>query len=163
MFPYGSLGGTRDINELCQYGVIDYVVTDSAWISSFTLGLIVNASDIAYLIPPSIGFIVYGVATSTSIGKFFLAGILPGFLVFFLFSVYSFLYSKVKGIGQYPKADLKERMRAIREGLPVMGFPLLIIGGSTPASSAPPRPRPWPTCSGSSPPRPGCATWRSPC
>ncbi len=35
VFPYGSLGGTRDINELCQYGVIDYVVTDYAWISSF--------------------------------------------------------------------------------------------------------------------------------
>lgn len=35
VFPYGSLGDTRDINELCQFGVIDYVVTDYAWISSF--------------------------------------------------------------------------------------------------------------------------------
>jgi TRAP-type C4-dicarboxylate transport system substrate-binding protein len=35
VFPYGSLGDTRDINELCQLGVIDYVVTDYAWISSF--------------------------------------------------------------------------------------------------------------------------------
>lgn len=35
VFPYGSLGDTRDINELAQFGVIDYVVTDYAWISSF--------------------------------------------------------------------------------------------------------------------------------
>lgn len=35
VFPYGSIGDTRDINELCQFGVIDYVVTDYAWISSF--------------------------------------------------------------------------------------------------------------------------------
>lgn len=35
VFPYGSLGDTRDINELCQLGVIDFVVTDYAWISSF--------------------------------------------------------------------------------------------------------------------------------
>ncbi len=35
VYPYGSLGDTRDINELCQLGVIDYVVTDYAWISSF--------------------------------------------------------------------------------------------------------------------------------
>lgn len=35
VFPYGSLGDTRDINELCQFGVIDFVVTDYAWISSF--------------------------------------------------------------------------------------------------------------------------------
>ncbi|MCG8636850.1 MAG: TRAP transporter substrate-binding protein DctP [Desulfobacterales bacterium] len=35
VYPYGSLGDTRDINELCQLGVIDFVVTDYAWISSF--------------------------------------------------------------------------------------------------------------------------------
>ncbi len=35
VFPYGAIGDTRDINELCQFGVIDYVVTDYAWISSF--------------------------------------------------------------------------------------------------------------------------------
>lgn len=35
VYPYGSLGDTRDINELCQMGVIEFVVTDYAWISSF--------------------------------------------------------------------------------------------------------------------------------
>lgn len=35
VYPYGSLGNTRDINELCQMGVIEFVVTDYAWISSF--------------------------------------------------------------------------------------------------------------------------------
>jgi len=35
VYPYGSLGYTRDINELAQMGVIEFVVTDYAWISSF--------------------------------------------------------------------------------------------------------------------------------
>lgn len=35
VFPYGSLGDTRDINELCQVGVIEFVLTDYAWVSSF--------------------------------------------------------------------------------------------------------------------------------
>jgi TRAP-type transport system periplasmic protein len=35
VYPYGSLGDTRDINELAQMGVIEFVVTDYAWISSF--------------------------------------------------------------------------------------------------------------------------------
>ena len=35
VFPYGSLGDTRDINELCQVGVIEFVLSDYAWISSF--------------------------------------------------------------------------------------------------------------------------------
>ncbi len=35
VYPYGSLGDTRDINELAQIGVVEYVFSDFAWISSF--------------------------------------------------------------------------------------------------------------------------------
>jgi TRAP-type C4-dicarboxylate transport system substrate-binding protein len=35
VYPYGTLGDTRDINELCQIGVVDFVYSDFAWISSF--------------------------------------------------------------------------------------------------------------------------------
>ena len=35
VYAYGELGDTRDINELCQYGVVDFVFSDYAWISSF--------------------------------------------------------------------------------------------------------------------------------
>lgn len=35
VYPYGTLGDTRDINELCQLGVTEYVFSDFAWISSF--------------------------------------------------------------------------------------------------------------------------------
>ncbi len=45
---------------------------------SFTLALIINASDIALLIPPSIGFIIYGVVMKASIGDLFLAGDFAG-------------------------------------------------------------------------------------
>ncbi len=35
VYPFGTLGDTRDINELCQIGVVDFVFSDYAWISSF--------------------------------------------------------------------------------------------------------------------------------
>jgi len=126
---FGGVSGSTQATVAAIGGTMRPMLLNAGYPSSFTLGLIINASDIAYLIPPSIGFIVYGVATSTSIGKLFLAGIIPGILVFFLFSVYSFFYSKVKKIGQYPKANLNDRLRAVRAGLPVMGFPVVIIGG----------------------------------
>jgi tripartite ATP-independent transporter DctM subunit len=97
--------------------------------SSFTLGLIINSSDIAFLIPPSIGFIVYGVVTGTSIGRLFLAGIGPGLLIFFLFSVYAYIYSKVKKIECDRKATWSERWVAFKGGILVMGFPVIVIGG----------------------------------
>ena len=126
---FGSVSGSTQATVAAIGGTMRPMLQKAGYPSSFSIGLIINASDIAYLIPPSIGFIVYGVATSTSIGKLFLAGILPGVLVFFLFSLYSYFYSKTKKIGQLPKASWHERIDALKDGLPVMGFPVVIIGG----------------------------------
>ncbi|MBT3179193.1 MAG: TRAP transporter large permease [Desulfobacula sp.] len=126
---FGGVSGSTQATVAAIGGTMRPMLLKAGYPSSFTIGLIINASDIAYLIPPSIGFIVYGVATSTSIGKLFLAGIIPGLLILFLFSLYSYFYSKILNIGQYPKANWKERIQALKDGLPVMGFPLVIIGG----------------------------------
>lgn len=126
---FGSVSGSTQATVAAIGGTMRPMLLKAGYPSSFSMGLIINASDIAYLIPPSIGFIIYGVATSTSIGKLFLAGILPGILVFFLFSLYSYFYSKIKKIGQLPKASWHERIGALKDGLPVMGFPVVIIGG----------------------------------
>jgi len=126
---FGSVSGSTQATVAAIGGTMRPMLLNAGYPSSFSIGLIINASDIAYLIPPSIGFIVYGVATSTSIGKLFLAGILPGILVFLLFSLYSYLYSKKKKLGQMPRVEWNERIVALKDGLPVMGFPVVIIGG----------------------------------
>ncbi len=126
---FGAVSGSTQATVAAIGGTMRPMLLDAGYKSSFTLGLIVNSSDIAFLIPPSIGFIVYGVATSTSIGMLFLSGILPGLLILIMFSTYCFIYSKVKNVGQLPKASWSEKIAVIKEGLPVMGFPIIIVGG----------------------------------
>lgn len=126
---FGGVSGSTQATVAAIGGTMRPMLLNAGYPSSFTLGLIINASDIAFLIPPSIGFIVYGVATSTSIGKLFLAGIGPGLLILVLFSFYSYFYSKRKNVGQLPKADWKERIEAVKDALPVIGFPAVIVGG----------------------------------
>ncbi len=126
---FGAVSGSTQATVAAIGGTMRPMLLQAGYPSSFTLGLIINSSDIAFLIPPSIGFIVYGVVTGTSIGKLFLAGIGPGILIFLLFSLYSFLYSRYKKVGQLPKSNWSERVKAIKEGLPVMGFPAIIVGG----------------------------------
>ena len=126
---FGGVSGSSQATVAAIGGTMRPMLLEAGYSSPFTLGLIINSSDIAFLIPPSIGFIVYGVATSTSIGQLFLAGIGPGLLVFFMFSIYCFFYSKLKKVGLLPKASWVERGQAVKEGLPVMGFPLVIVGG----------------------------------
>ena len=126
---FGSVSGSTQATVAAIGGSMRPMLLEAGYPSSFTLGLIINSSDIAFLIPPSIGFIVYGVATSTSVGRLFLAGIGPGLLIFLLFSIYCYLYSVKRDIGRMPKANWNERIIALKAGMPVMGFPVVVIGG----------------------------------
>lgn len=126
---FGAVSGSTQATVAAIGGTMRPMLLKAGYNSPFTLGLIINSSDIALLIPPSIGFIVYGVVTSTSIGKLFLAGIIPGIIIFLMFSVYSFAYSKIKKVGVLPRATWKERAIAVKEGILVLGFPLIIVGG----------------------------------
>ncbi len=126
---FGAVSGSTQATVAAIGGTMRPMLLEAGYSSSFTLGLIINSSDIAFLIPPSIGFIVYGVATSTSIGMLFLAGVIPGLMILAMFSTYCYVYSKVKKVGVLPKASRAERIRAVKDGIPVMGFPLIIIGG----------------------------------
>ncbi len=126
---FGAVSGSTQATVAAIGGTMRPMLLKAGYSSPFTLGLIINSSDIALLIPPSIGFIVYGVVTSTSVGKLFLAGIGPGLLIFFLFSIYVFFYSRQKKIGIMPKASRREQLVAMKEGVLVLGFPLIIVGG----------------------------------
>ncbi|MFO7785772.1 MAG: TRAP transporter large permease [Thermodesulfobacteriota bacterium] len=126
---FGAVSGSTQATVAAIGGTMRPMLLEAGYKSPFTLGLIINSSDIAFLIPPSIGFIVYGVATSTSIGMLFLSGIFPGLMILLMFSIYCYLYSKFKNVGRLPKATWPERVSAVKNGLPVMGFPVIIVGG----------------------------------
>ncbi|MFP4178719.1 MAG: TRAP transporter large permease [Spirochaetaceae bacterium] len=126
---FGAVSGSTQATVAAIGGTMRPMLLKAGYNSPFTLGLIINASDIAFLIPPSIGFIVYGVVTSTSVGKLFLAGIIPGLLILVMFSTYAFFYSKKKKVGVLPKSTWEERKKVVKEGFLVLGFPLIIVGG----------------------------------
>lgn len=126
---FGAVSGSTQGTVAAIGGTMRPMLLKAGYSSPFSLGLIINASDVALLIPPSIGFIVYGVVTSTSIGRLFLAGIVPGLLITLLFSMYCYIYSKVNKVPLLPKATWGERWETIKSGFMVIGFPLLIVGG----------------------------------
>jgi len=126
---FGSVSGSTQATVAAIGGVMRPLLLEAGYSSSFSFGLIINSSDIATLIPPGVAFIIYGIVAQISIGKLFLAGIGPGVLVTVLFSIFCYFYSELKNIGIYPKASWKERKQSTKESIPLIGFPIIILGG----------------------------------
>ena len=126
---FGAVSGSTQATVVAIGSPLRPRMLQAGYKDSFVLALIVNASDIAFLIPPSIGMIIYGVVSSTSIAELFIAGIGPGLLILLLFSAYAYIYAVRNNVPTEPKATWGERLRTMRQALWPMGFPVIIIGG----------------------------------
>jgi tripartite ATP-independent transporter DctM subunit len=106
------------IPEMRRRGYPDDVATGSICAGG-TLGI---------LIPPSVTFILYGIATETSIGRLFLAGVLPGLLLTGLFMLYTIVEIWRRGFRAHAP-DFRYSWREKLASLPkVMPFLLVVLG-----------------------------------
>jgi len=126
---FGAVSGSTQATVVAIGSPLRPRLQEGGYKDSFILALIVNSSDIAFLIPPSIGMIIYGIVAKTSIPELFIAGIGPGLLILFLFSIYSVVYAYINKIPTEPKASWHERGTALYHALWPLGFPAIIIGG----------------------------------
>lgn len=126
---FGAISGSTQATVVAIGGPIRPKLLKAGYPDSFAVALIINASDIALLIPPSIGMIVYGVVSGTSIGELFIAGVGPGIVILIFMCIYCWYASIRLKIARQPKATRAERLAALRGALLPLGFPVIIIGG----------------------------------
>jgi len=92
-------------------------------------GLIAAGGIIAPIIPPSIGFIVFGVASGVSISKLFLAGIVPGIMLGVALAIAWWFISRSENVETPPKRSRAEVLRTLIDGIWALGLPLIIVFG----------------------------------
>jgi tripartite ATP-independent transporter DctM subunit len=92
-------------------------------------GLIASAGIIAPIIPPSIGFVIFGVAANVSITKLFLAGIVPGILMGVAIAITWFFVAKRENVTPPPRATSADRLRALREATWALVLPVIVLVG----------------------------------
>ncbi len=92
-------------------------------------GLIASAGIIAPVIPPSIGFVIFGVAANVSISKLFLAGIFPGILMGASLWFTWWWVARRENIKPPPKATTAIKLKALRESTWALFLPVIVLVG----------------------------------
>ena len=94
-------------------------------------GVVASVGTIGMLIPPSLVLIIYGIVVEQSIGRLFLAGIIPGLLIsfFFMCVIYGWVSINPAIAPRAPKASWSERVRVLPEFIVVCIIFAVVIGG----------------------------------
>ena len=99
--------------------------------NSLSTGSIAAGGTLGILIPPSVGFILYGITASESIGRLFAAGIIPGLMLAVLYVIVIIIQASMKPeLG--PKGDvfpMSEKIKALLGVLPIIVLFIIVVGG----------------------------------
>lgn len=126
---FGAVSGSTQATVVSVGSIMRPKMLEYGYKDSFALALIINASDLALLIPPSIGMIIYGVVSGTSVAELFIAGIGPAIVILLMFSAYCYFYAGKSSVENAPRANWKERWATIRKAVLPFGFPIITVGG----------------------------------
>ncbi|MFM2054482.1 MAG: hypothetical protein RL456_2519, partial [Pseudomonadota bacterium] len=92
-------------------------------------GLLSAASIIAPIIPPSIGFVIFGVAANVSISKLFLAGIAPGLMLGLALCMTWWWVARKEVVDVPPRRTKSEIWAALKEAVYALGLPVIVVVG----------------------------------
>jgi len=126
---FGALSGSGVADVIAIGSLLLPAMARSGYDKGFSCALVGSAGAASTIIPPSIVLIVYGTITDTSVGKLFLAGIIPGILLGgSLIAVAIWQARKYNWAGGAP-FSWAELRAALVEAVPALMVPVLIIGG----------------------------------
>jgi tripartite ATP-independent transporter DctM subunit len=125
-----SLSGSAVADAAALGSLLIPMLREKGYEAGQASGLIAAGGIIAPIIPPSISFIIFGVATNVSITKLFFAGIAPGLMMgLTLIAVWAWVARKHGSIKPSPRVPWASRLKALRDSLWALMLPVIIIGG----------------------------------
>ena len=126
---FAAVSGSSPATVVAIGSIVIAGMVEAGYTQSFATGVIVNAGTLGILIPPSIVMVVYAAATETSVGRLFMAGVVPGMLLGLSLMVAIYVAARIKKLPRLPKASLREQLRLFWNALWGLLLIFIVMGG----------------------------------
>lgn len=132
---YGAISGSGPATTAAVGSMTIPFLVEMGYDKTWSAGMVATAGGLGVIIPPSIPFVLYSLATGVSTGALFLGGILPGILIGLGMMVYAVFYCVKKGEDKEKiNAKMKELrgngfLKLLKESFWALLSPVIVLGG----------------------------------
>jgi C4-dicarboxylate transporter DctM subunit len=126
---FAAVSGSSPATVVAIGSIILPAMVKQGFPARFGAGVITTSGALGILIPPSIVMVMYAVATSTSVGALFIAGIVPGLVLATMLGLTTWWRARKNDYPRQPKATWGERWRTFRQSIWGLLLVVVVIGG----------------------------------
>ena len=126
---FAAVSGSSPATVVAIGSIILPAMVKQGFPTRFGAGVITTSGALGILIPPSIVMVMYAVATNTSVGQLFIAGIVPGIALATMLGMTTWYRARNNDYPRLPRASWPERWRAFRDSIWGLLLILVVIGG----------------------------------
>src|SRR6266576_1226832 len=126
---FAAISGSSPATVVAIGSIILPAMVKQGFPKRFGAGVITTSGALGILIPPSIVMVMYSVATNTSVGQLFMAGVVPGLTLATMLGLTTWYRARKNNYPRLPKASWGERFRTFRQSIWGLLLIVVVIGG----------------------------------
>ncbi|MBO0612692.1 TRAP transporter large permease [Thiothrix fructosivorans] len=126
---FAAVSGSSPATVVAIGSILLPAMVKAGFPKQFGAGVITTSGALGILIPPSIVMVMYAVATNTSVGALFMAGVVPGFLLAMFLGLTTWYRARKNNYPRQPKATVAVRIKAFRDSMWGLLLIVVVMGG----------------------------------
>ena len=126
---FAAVSGSSPATVVAIGSILLPAMVKAGFPKQFGAGVITTSGALGILIPPSIVMVMYAVATNSSVGALFMAGVVPGFMLAAFLGLTTWYRARKFNYPRQPKATTAQRIKALRESIWGLLLIVVVMGG----------------------------------